>query len=99
LGASYVHLMSDAEEETTIVSSSFGHFVVAVGASRPPHKHHWDRLRRHSHHPGFLVSFILERILFDHGDSHGHVGHDHIVHVEDHQTDANLVRRPARRTL
>lgn len=33
LGASYVHLMSDAEEEATIVSSSFGHFVVAVGAS------------------------------------------------------------------
>lgn len=32
LGASYVHLMSDAEEEATIVSSSFGHFIVAVGA-------------------------------------------------------------------
>lgn len=44
------------------------------------------------------MSFILERILFDHGDSHGHGGHDHIVHVEDHHTDANLVRRPARRT-
>lgn len=69
LGASYVHLMSDAEEEATIVSSSFGHFIVAVG---------------------FLVSFILERILFDHDDSHGHGGHDHIVRVEDHQTDANL---------
>jgi zinc transporter 1/2/3 len=69
LGASFVHLMSDAEGE--YINDATSHALVAVG---------------------FLISFILEKVIFSHDHDHGIGGdshpHDHIVHIES-ENDSN----------